>query len=133
MTYPESCPGRRKGLSPVVGAQAEQSASIPDGLRPVNLRTDLEQLADLIEIAFASSMDSGGRAAVQDLRSLSGVGIGLSVLAGLDSLVQGMESGYVWYSGGRLVGNVSVYPSPDPRVWVIVNVAVHPDDQRRGI
>jgi ribosomal protein S18 acetylase RimI-like enzyme len=122
-----------KGFLSVAGAQAEQSGSISDGLRPVNLRTDLEQLADLIEIAFASSMDNSGRAAVQDLRSLSGMGIGLTILAGLNSLVQGMESGYVWYSGGRLVGNVSVYPSADPQVWVIVNVAVHPDYQRRGI
>jgi ribosomal protein S18 acetylase RimI-like enzyme len=122
-----------KGFLPVVGAQAEQSTQPSDGPRPVNLRTDLAQLADLIEIAFASSMDNSGRAAVQEMRTLSHMGMGLSILSGLNTLAQGMGTGHVWYSSGRLVGNVSVYPSQDPRVWVIVNVAVHPDFQRRGI
>ncbi len=118
----------------MVGVQTqEESASIADGPKPVNLRQDLGQLADLIELAFASSMDNNGRAAVDEMRSLSRMGLGLTVLSGLNNLAQGMGSGYVWYSGGRLVGNVSVYPSDDPKQWVIVNVAVHPDFRRRGI
>jgi ribosomal protein S18 acetylase RimI-like enzyme len=46
-----------------------------------------------------------------------------------------MGLGYVWITDGRLVGNVSVYPAPTqmPRTWVIVNVAVYPEYQGRGI
>ncbi|MCA0455121.1 MAG: GNAT family N-acetyltransferase [Chloroflexi bacterium] len=121
----------------MVGLQASHNpAFVQEGPRPVNLRTDLGQLADLIEIAFASSMDSSGRAAVREMRTMSSLpGIGL--LGGLNTLMQGMGMGQVWIADGRLVGNVSIYPADgigyDGRDWVIVNVAVHPDYQRRGI
>lgn len=121
----------------MVGLQASHNpAFVQEGPRPVNLRTDLGQLADLIEIAFASSMDSNGRAAVREMRTMSNLpGIGL--IGGLNNLMQGMGMGQVWIADGRLVGNVSIYPADGPgydgRDWVIVNVAVHPDYQRRGI
>lgn len=121
----------------MVGIQATQNpALVKNGPRPVNLRTDLGPLADLIEIAFASSMDSNGRAAVREMRTMSNVpGIGL--LGGLNSVMQGMGTGFVWITDGKLVGNVSVYPADTPgnngQDWVIVNVAVHPDYQRQGI
>ncbi len=121
----------------MVGIQATQnSALVKNGPRPVNLRTDLGALADLIEIAFVSSMDSNGRAAVREMRTMSGMP-GIGFLGGLNNLMQGMGTGYVWIADGKLVGNVSVYPADGPgfdgRDWVIVNVAVHPDYQRRGI
>ncbi len=121
----------------MVGLQASQNASfVKNGPRPVNLRTDLGPLADLIEIAFASSMDSNGRAAVREMRTMSSMP-GIGFLGGLNNLMQGMGTGYVWIEDGKLVGNVSVYPADGPgfdgRDWVIVNVAVHPDYQRRGI
>jgi ribosomal protein S18 acetylase RimI-like enzyme len=112
-------------------------ASSPDGLRPVNLKTDLAPLADLIELAFADSMDSSGRAAVREMRTLSRFGTGLSMLAGMNDLVQGIGLGYVWIQDGRLVGNVSIYPSTVPSkagpTWIIANVAVHPDYRGQGI
>lgn len=110
-------------------------AAQADGPRPVNLRTDLAPLADLIEVAFASSMDSNGRAAVREMRYLSRVGFGLNMLAGMNELAQGMGLGYVWVADGKLVGNVSVYPAPSnmPKTWVIVNVAVYPEYQGQGI
>jgi ribosomal protein S18 acetylase RimI-like enzyme len=121
----------------VVGVQAAESPAVqPAGLRPVNLRTDLGQLADLIELAFANSMDNSGRAAVREMRTLSRVSSGLGMLAGLNELAIGMGTGYVWVVNGRLVGNVSTYPantSSLKNTWVIVNVAVHPDYQRQGI
>lgn len=113
------------------------SASVTEGLRPVNLRTDLAPLADLIELAFSDSMDSSGRAAVREMRTLSRMGAGLSVLAGVSELTQGISLGYVWVSDGKLVGNVSVYPATWPSSlgngWIIANVAVHPDYRGRGI
>jgi ribosomal protein S18 acetylase RimI-like enzyme len=108
-----------------------------DGIRPVNLRTDLAPLADLIELVFADSMDSSGRAAVREMRYLSRMGPGLGVLAGMNDLKQGISLGYVWIADGRLVGNVSIYPANYPselgKAWIIANVAVHPDYRGRGI
>ncbi|MEL6150567.1 MAG: GNAT family N-acetyltransferase [Chloroflexota bacterium] len=107
------------------------------GLRPVNLRTDLPELADLIETAFSSTMDSGGRAAIREMRQLSRLGVGLGVLSNLNELAQGMSLGFVWVESGRIVGNVSVYPADYPRemgrVWIIANVAVYPEYRGRGI
>lgn len=116
---------------------SDQAAAAGDGLRPVNLRTDLAPLADLIELVFADSMDQGGAAAVRELRALSRMGPGLNVLPGMNDLLQGISLGYVWMAGGRLVGNVSVYSANWPRslgsAWIIANVGVHPDYRGRGI
>ena len=74
----------------MVGIQATQNpVLVKNGPRPVNLRTDLGQLADLIETAFASSMDSNGRAAVREMRTMSNMP-GIGFLGGLNNLMQGM-------------------------------------------
>lgn len=121
------------GLSIPSSRQSSQT----DGLRPVNLQTDLNDLADLIEAAFSSSIDSGGRAAIREMRQLSRLGAGLRVLSHLNDLAQGMSLGYVWTVDGRVVGNVSVYPADMPKdlgkIWIIANVAVYPAYRGRGI
>jgi ribosomal protein S18 acetylase RimI-like enzyme len=119
----------------VTSVPAQNNATMDDGLRPVNLRTDLAPLADLIELVFADSMDQGGRAAVREMRYLSRVGAGISLLPGLNDLTHGINMGYVWIADGRLVGNVSIYPTHRPyrHTWIIANVGVHPDYQRQGI
>ena len=108
-----------------------------DGLRPVNLRTDLRPLADLIELVFADSMDQSGRSAIREMRYLSHMGYGLNLISRLNDLALGIRLGYVYVLDGRLVGNVSIYPAGWPKgmpaAWILANVGVHPDYQRRGI
>ena len=108
-----------------------------DGVRPVNLRTDLRPLADLIELVFADSMDSSGRSAIREMRYLSGLGYGLKLIARLNELALGISLGFVYVSDGKLVGNVSVYPASYPagfgETWILANVGVHPDYQGRGM
>src|SRR5215210_7109726 len=43
--------------------------------------------------------------------------------------------GYVWEQDGRIVGNASLIPFRDrgKRIYLIANVATHPDFRRRGI
>ena len=112
-------------------------APMQDGLRPVNLRTDLRQLADLIELVFADSMDSSGRSAIREMRTLSHLSYGLNIIARLNELALGISLGFVYERDGALVGNVSLYPAAFPKdmgdVWILANVAVHPDCQRQGI
>ena len=106
-------------------------------MRPINLRSDLAPLADLIELVFASNMDSNGRAALREMRYLSRMGPGLNLFRRMNDLAIGVSLGYVWIQDGQLIGNVSVSPADWPRAlgstWVIANVGVHPDYQRRGI
>jgi ribosomal protein S18 acetylase RimI-like enzyme len=110
---------------------------IRSGMRAVNLHTDLAPLADLIELAFADTMDSAGRTAIREMRTLSRSGVGRSLVFGLNDLISGMSMGYVWVEDGRVVGNTSIYPAQLPagarRTWIIANVAVHPDYRGRGI
>ncbi len=110
---------------------------MPEGLRAVNLRTDLQPLADLIELVFADSMDSAGRSAIREMRLLSNMGYGLKLISRLNELALGISLGFVFVKRGRLVGNISVYPANDPtargKTWILANVGVHPDYQRSGI
>jgi len=106
-------------------------------LRPVNLRTDLAPLADLIELVFSDTMDPSGRAALREMRMMSRMGAGLNLLSKLNEMAVGISMGMVWIEGGQLVGNVSIYPAHLPKGggegWIIANVGVHPHFQRRGI
>ncbi|MCK6579222.1 MAG: GNAT family N-acetyltransferase [Anaerolineae bacterium] len=107
------------------------------GPRPVNLRTDLGALADLIELAFADTMDSSGRAAIREMRALGSMGIARSLVMGLNEMAEGIGLGYVWVEDGQIVGNASIYPAHlprgAPRTWIIANVAVHPEFRGRRI
>ncbi len=118
------------------------SAAATDGIRPVNLRTDLGALADLIEVAFAETMDSNGRAAIREMRALSHLGGLTSLMSVNNDLIQGMGMGYVYMEGDKLIGNVSIYPATLPpgghqwygtSAWLIANVATHPDYRGRGV
>lgn len=116
--------------SPAVNSQA-------DGLRPIDIRDDLPQLADLIEIVFRDTMDESGRAAVREMRYISQMGLGWRLLSGLPDAALGMGQGHVWIEDGKLVGNSSIYPAHWPRelgeAWLIANVGTHPNYRRRGI
>jgi len=103
------------------------------GLQPVRLRRDLGEIASLIEYCFAPSLDSGGRAAIQEMRLLSRSGPLLWLLTRFDGGGPSLMKGFVWFEAGRLVGNVSISPAGYGGGWVIANVAVHPDFRRRGI
>ena len=106
-------------------------------MRPVNLRTDLRALADLIEMVFADSMDSKGRSAIREMRYLSHMGFGLRLVARMNELALGISLGFVQVLDGDLVGNISVYPARYPKdmgeAWILANVAVHPGYRGRGI
>lgn len=116
----------------------EKSAThSPDGVRPVNLRTDLADLANLIELVFRDTMDDNGRAAIREMRYLSQLGWGLSIIGRLNDMTLGIGMGHVFIQDSRLVGNVSVYPANWHHdlgiAWMIANVGVHPDYRGRGI
>jgi ribosomal protein S18 acetylase RimI-like enzyme len=108
---------------------ARQSAS---GLRPFQPRRDLADLANLVEVCFAPSLDASGRAAVQEMRLLSRTGPLLWLLSRVNNTVPLMR-GFVWIEQNRLVGNVSMAAAGYDNGWVIANVAVLPEYRRRGI
>ncbi len=98
---------------------------------------DLRQIAELIQLCFASSLDGNGRAAIREMKLLSRFGPLLWLFALMDYFTVGIALGYVWREEKRVVGNISIYRAgahPDlGRGWLIANVAVHPNYRRRGI
>ena len=104
------------------------------GIRPINTRTDLPALADLLEAAFSKTMETGGRAVIQQMREAGRLGIPWLSSQGLAS---GVRRSLVWVEGGRLLGNISIYSADLPhqrgRAWILANIAVLPGQRRRGI
>ncbi|HNA55482.1 MAG TPA: GNAT family N-acetyltransferase [Anaerolineales bacterium] len=104
-------------------------------LRPLNVLRDLPAVADLIETCFSSTMDSEGRRYVQDMRR---AGNDNSFVKWANRAIETTSlplSGYVWEENGKVVGNASLVPFKHnkQRIYLIANIAVHPDYRRRGI
>jgi len=102
-------------------------------IRPLNTRTDLLDIANLIELCFADHMDNEGWEYVCYLRRLASRQSSLGMI-GTAEFPTSMD-GFVWVENNRLVGNLSMIPFStrlQKRV-LVANVAVHPDFRRRGI
>ncbi len=104
------------------------------GVRPVNPRSDMGAIADLIREAFDQDMDPVGSQLVRDMKMFSRAGL-LGWLFGRLFLPQAAyPMGYVWEEDGQVVGNASLLRVEGfPWRWVMANVAVDPAYQRRGI
>lgn len=114
-----------------IPARAEQHPN----LRPLNVLRDLPAVADLIELCFSSTMDNEGRQYVQDMRR---TGNDNSFVRWANRAAETTSlplSGYIWEENGRVIGNASLIPfrHKKQRIYLIANIAVHPDFRRRGI
>jgi ribosomal protein S18 acetylase RimI-like enzyme len=104
------------------------------GLRRTDPRRDLAGVARLVQTAFAGQLDASGQRMLRDMRWLGRAGW-LGWLLGRVLLPPGATpDGFVWLESGKVVGNLSLLPvEGDSHRWVIANVAVDPDQRRRGI
>ncbi len=114
-----------------ISAHAEQ----PANLRPLSILRDLPAVADLIEMCFSSTMDNDGKRYVQDMRR---AGNDNSFLKWANRAADSTSlplTGYIWEENGKIIGNASLVPfrNNKQRVYLIANVAVHPDHRRKGI
>jgi ribosomal protein S18 acetylase RimI-like enzyme len=104
-------------------------------LRPLNVLRDLSAVADLIELCFSPTMDNDGQRYLSDMRRASRDDSFLRWASRMTETASMPLMGYVWEEDGRIVGNASLIPFRDrgTRVYLIANVATHPDFRRRGI
>lgn len=116
----------------MVATTVTQTTTAHSALRRVNPRRDLAAIADLIEVCFADTLDSGGRSMLREMRVLANSHALTWTLARLAGAAPVMD-GFVWVEDGRLVGNVSIAPTGYGQGLVIANVAVYPEYRRRGI
>src|SRR6185436_15007807 len=104
-------------------------------IRPLNVLRDLPAVADLIELCFSSTMDNDGQRYLSDMRRASHDDSFLNWAAHMTETASIPLMGYIWEQDGRIIGNASLIPFRDrgKRVYLIANVATHPDYRRRGI
>jgi ribosomal protein S18 acetylase RimI-like enzyme len=104
-------------------------------LRPLNVLRDLSSVADLIELCFSPTMDNEGQRYLSDMRRASHDDSFLRWASRMTETASLPLMGYVWEQDGRIIGNASLIPfrNKGKRIFLIANVATHPDYRRQGI
>ncbi len=107
----------------------------PDHLRPFDTQRDLRQVADLVELCFADTIDADGKRYLQQMRFAADNPRYLRWATSVVEISSLPSAGYVWEQNGELIGNLSLIPFSvrSDRFYLIANVAVHPDYRKRGI
>ena len=104
-------------------------------LRPLNILRDLPGVADLVEKCFADTIDPEGRRYLQQMRNAGQDNAFMRWASNAVESVSMPLSGYVWEENNEIIGNVSLIPyhQKKNKIYLIANVAVRPDQRRRGI
>lgn len=110
-------------------------ASAQGHLRRLDMRRDLEKVADLVEVCFFDTLDPEGKQYLKEMRRAARNASVLGWASGVIDQAPMLPSGYVWEEDGRLVGNLSLIPInlQGKRGYMIANVATHPDYRGQGI
>ena len=105
-------------------------------IRPMDKKRDLNKIANLIELCFADTLDEDGYNYLKMLRKAARNYISGNNLFSFESLVL---NGYVYEEDNKILGNLSILPFTSiyypfgEKVYLIANVAVHPQHRRKGI
>jgi ribosomal protein S18 acetylase RimI-like enzyme len=109
---------------------------IPDPhIRRVDVRSDLDAIAALIETCFAETLDQDGRAYVKQLRRSAEDARRLSWAVEWAEENSLPIKGFVWVEDHHIVGNLTLIPMRKQNlpVTLIANVAVLPEYRRQKI
>jgi len=104
-------------------------------IRDFDVRTDLLSVSDLVELCFADRLSPDGEALLRKMRSSAHNKRFQEWAYSMAGRVSMPFTGYVWEEGGEIIGNLSLIPYhvSGRQYYMIANVAVHPDYQRKGI
>ncbi len=115
---------------------SERSSRNPEEhIRPLNLSTDLNKVADLVETCFHIQHDPDGQTYIREMRRSAREYRHLGWLPQIDDLRNKQPAGYVWVENEQIIGNLSMIPfkSGDKKFLLLANVAVHSEHRRKGI
>ena len=103
-------------------------------LRPLDVRRDLGEVADLIHDAFADELDASGLSALREMRTFGHMGPFTMFLSRFSPDFHDMLDGFVWEEDDQVVGNITVQRVDSyGQRWAIANVAVARSHRGRGI
>jgi len=111
------------------------SSSDQGKLRPIDVRRDLNPVADLMERCLADTLDPDGQRYLQQMRTAANNPSSLRWATMMSEGGTVPVSGYVWEEAGQVVGNLTLIPyySLARRYFLVANVAVDPEYRRKGI
>ena len=101
-------------------------------IRAIDPFRDLEDVVDLIGVAFGDRLDPAARATLERMRRFARRGPLMQWLWALAGKAA-MAPGLVWLVDSQVVGNVSLRRARGGDGYLIGNVVVHPDYRGRGI
>lgn len=104
-------------------------------IRTLDVTRDLNPVADLIEMCFPIHKDRDGQTYLKQMRRAARDMYYLRWLSSMADLSGDRIAGFVWEEEGEILGNISMVPFKDDGqvIHMIANVAVRPDQRRRGI
>ncbi|GAB1471478.1 hypothetical protein MASR2M66_23560 [Chloroflexota bacterium] len=114
---------------------AHEDAQAHPHMRPLSIFRDLPAVADLIEQCFSATMDGEGRRYIQDMRRASKDNSFLQWANRVADSTSLPLTGFIWEQDHHIIGNVSLVPFKRNKqsLYLIANVAVHPEYRHRGI
>ena len=127
---------RSTSISPAMSSITMPAQNdVHPNLRPLNILRDLPAVADLIEQCFSDTMDTEGKRYVQDMRRAGNDNSFIKWANRVSDSTSLPLTGYIWEENNHIVGNISLVPfrHRGQRLYLIANVAVHPDHRRKGI
>ncbi|MBE0687937.1 MAG: GNAT family N-acetyltransferase [Anaerolineaceae bacterium] len=113
----------------------DESGNRAGQIRALNPSTDLRAIADLVELCFKDTIDDDGLDYIRYLRKLASDNSSIYLGVGRPQHTFAPIQGFVYEVDGRIVGNLSMIPfhKNGDFVYLIANVAVHPEFRRRRI
>ncbi len=104
-------------------------------IRPIRLRDDLRQIANLIEVCFSQNIDDEGREYIKHIRQTANNYSGFMLENTTPENSPLPFHGYVWVDHGEIIGNLTLIPlrSREKGSYFIANVAVKPEFRGKGI
>ena len=120
-------------INPMTVRLANKTSALP--IRSFDVRSDLLPVSDLVELCFADRLTPDGEALLRKMRSSARSQRFQDWAFQMAGQISMPFTGYVWEEDGEIVGNLSLVPYHigGQHYYMIANVAVHPEYQRKGI
>ncbi len=108
---------------------------INKSIRPLNLSTDLKEIANLLFVCFSDSMDEDGKRYIEYLRRFSQSLLFTKMAERNPEKYSLPGEGFIYEDMGKLVGNITLSPMKYQQeiIYLVSNVAVLPEYRGKGI
>ncbi|MGV8026880.1 MAG: GNAT family N-acetyltransferase [Anaerolineaceae bacterium] len=104
-------------------------------IRPLAISTDLKEIANLLSVCFADSMDEDGERYIEYLRRFSQAMFFTKMAERNPEKYSLPGEGFIYEDKGKLVGNITLsrVKYQNEMIYLISNVAVWPEYRGKGI